>query len=80
MKTIQILGTGCAKCNALAEATKKAADELGLEYEIEKVTDIKAIMGFGVMTTPALAVEGNVKVAGKVPGHAELITLLNAGN
>jgi small redox-active disulfide protein 2 len=76
MKKLQILGTGCAKCNALAEAVKHAADELGLAYEIEKVTDIKAIMSFGVMTTPALVVDGTVKVAGKVPGHAELKTLL----
>lgn len=78
MKKLQILGTGCAKCNALAEAAKTAADELGVEYEIEKVTDIKTIMSFGVMTTPALAVDGTVKVAGKVPGHAELKTLLGA--
>jgi len=78
MKKLQILGTGCPKCNALAEAAKTAADELGLEYEIEKVTDLKAIMSFGVMTTPALVVDGTVKIAGKVPGHAELKTLLGA--
>ncbi|MEI8312347.1 MAG: thioredoxin family protein [Verrucomicrobiota bacterium] len=78
MKKLQILGTGCPKCNALAEAAKTAADELGLEYEIEKVTDLKAIMSFGVMTTPALVVDGSVKIAGKVPGHAELKTLLGA--
>ena len=80
MRTLQILGTGCAKCNALTEATKRAADELGIEYEVKKVTDIKSIMAFGVMTTPALAVDGVVKVAGKVPGHAQLKTLLNSGN
>jgi small redox-active disulfide protein 2 len=78
MKKLQILGTGCAKCNALAEATIKAANEIGLEYEVEKVTDIKAIMSFGVMMTPALAVDGAVKVTGKVPGHSELKALLNA--
>ncbi|MCX6969763.1 MAG: thioredoxin family protein [Verrucomicrobia bacterium] len=78
MKKLQILGTGCAKCNALAEAAKTTADELGLEYEIEKVTDLKAIMSFGVMTTPALVVDGTVKVAGKVPGHAELKTFLGS--
>ena len=78
MKKLQILGTGCAKCNALAEATKTAADELGLEYEIGKVTDIKTIMAFGVMTTPALAVDGTVKVVGKVPSHADLKVLLSA--
>ena len=78
MKKLQILGTGCAKCNALEEAAKTAADELGLEYEIEKVTDLKAIMSFGVITTPALVVDGTVRVAGKVPGHAELKTFLGS--
>lgn len=77
MKKIQILGAGCAKCNALAEATKKAAEELGLEYEFEKITDIKTIMSFGVMMTPALVVDGAVKVAGKVPGHTELKALID---
>jgi len=80
MKKLQILGTGCAKCTALTEATKKAADELGLEYEIAKVTDIKDIMAFGVMMTPALAVDGAVKITGKVPSLAELKTLLSAAN
>ena len=78
MKKLQILGTGCPKCIALAEATKKAADEIGLEYELGKVTDIKEIMAFGVMTTPSLAVDGAVKVAGKVPNHTELKALLSA--
>lgn len=76
MKTIQILGTGCAKCNKLAEASKAAADELGLDYEIEKITDMMRFADFGVMMTPALAVDGDVKVAGKVPAHEELKTML----
>ena len=80
MKKLQILGTGCAKCNALTEDTKKAADELGLDYEIGKVTEIKDIMAFGVMMTPALAIDGTVKVAGKVPSHSELKALLSATN
>lgn len=67
MKKIQILGTGCKKCNDLAESAKKAAESMGIEYELEKVNDIQKIMEFGVMTTPALAVDGEVKVAGKVP-------------
>ena len=67
MKKIQILGTGCPKCKKLAENTEAAAKQLGVEYEIEKVTDIKDIMGFGVMMTPALVVDGEVKVSGKVP-------------
>ena len=73
---LQILGTGCAKCNALTQATEKAAQTLGLQYELEKVTDLQRIMGFGVMTTPALVVDGKVIVAGKVPSVSELQKLL----
>jgi small redox-active disulfide protein 2 len=76
MKTIQILGTGCAKCKQLAENAEKAAQELGIEYRIEKVTDINQIMSFGVMMTPALAVDGAVKLAGKVCSPAEIKPLL----
>ena len=64
---IQILGTGCPKCQKLAENAKAAASELGLEYQLEKVTAIDQITKFGVMVTPALAVDGVVKVAGRVP-------------
>lgn len=67
MKKIQILGTGCSKCIKLEEISRKAADKLGMEYEVEKVKDIKKIMEFGVMMTPALVVDGEVKVAGRVP-------------
>ena len=80
MKKLQILGTGCAKCASLANAVELAAKELGLEYEIEKVTDLKRIMSFGVMTTPALAVDGTVKIAGKVPGVDKLKALLSTTN
>lgn len=66
MKKIQILGTGCAKCQKLTENAKAAADQLGLDYEIEKVTDLSEIGKFGVMMTPALAVDGQVKCAGKL--------------
>lgn len=76
MKKLQILGTGCPKCKKLAEATEEAAKNLGIEYELEKVTDITAIMSFGVMMTPALAVDGKVKVSGKIPSIAELRTIL----
>lgn len=76
MKKLQILGTGCAKCLKLAENTKTAADALGLEYQIEKVTQIDEIMKFGVMYTPALAVDGVVKVAGKVPDVEALKNML----
>ena len=67
MKKLQILGTGCPKCKKLTENAEAAAKALGIEYTIEKVTDIDEIMKFGVMMTPALAVDGQVKVAGKVP-------------
>jgi small redox-active disulfide protein 2 len=73
---LQILGTGCAKCDALMQATEKAAHALGLQYELEKVTDLKRIMSFGVMMTPALVVEGQVKVSGKVPSLDELKSIL----
>jgi small redox-active disulfide protein 2 len=73
---LQILGTGCAKCNALAQATEQAAQALGLQYELEKVTDLNRIMSFGVMVTPALVVDGKVKVSGKVPSVDELKKLL----
>jgi small redox-active disulfide protein 2 len=61
---IQILGTGCPKCKTLAANAEKAVAELGIQAEIEKVTDIKAIMAFGVMMTPALAIDGVVKSSG----------------
>ena len=72
MKKIQILGTGCPKCKKLAEFTETAAKELGLEYELEKVTKISDIMKFGVMSTPGLVVDGKVKIAGKVPTIEQL--------
>ncbi len=76
MKKIQILGTGCPKCRKLAENTETAAKELGIEYELEKVTKINDIMKFGVMMTPALAVDGKVKVVGKVASVEELKEML----
>ena len=72
MYKIEVLGTGCAKCNKLEETARKASDELGIEYEVVKVKDINKIMEYGVMITPALVVNGVVKVAGKVPGVDEL--------
>jgi small redox-active disulfide protein 2 len=64
---IQILGTGCPKCKKTMEVAEKAVKELGVQAEIEKVTDINQIMNFGVMMTPALAIDGVVKVSGKIP-------------
>ncbi|HOL67299.1 MAG TPA: thioredoxin family protein [bacterium] len=76
MKKIQILGTGCPKCKKLSENAEIAARELGLEYELVKVTNINDIMNFGVMMTPALAVDGEVKVSGKVPTVEEIKQML----
>ena len=76
MPLIQILGTGCPKCKKLAENAEAAAKALGIEYELEKVTDIDRIMGFGVMMTPALVVDGQVKVAGSVPTAEEIRKML----
>jgi len=72
MTKIQILGTGCPKCKQLAENAEKAVQELNGNYEIIKVTDINEIMKFGVMMTPALAVENEVKSVGKVLSVEEI--------
>ncbi len=77
MKKIQILGTGCPKCKALAENAEAAAKELGIEYEIEKVTQINDMMAFGVMVTPALVIDGQVKVAGKVASPEDIKGMLS---
>lgn len=74
----EVLGTGCAKCNKLEETTKAAADKLKITYEMHHIRDINAIVKRGVMVTPALAVDGNVVVAGRVPSEAELTTILTA--
>mgnify|MGYP001552786209 CR=1 FL=1 len=76
MKEIAILGTGCKKCNTLFELTEKAASELGLECQISKVTELDKIMTFGVMITPALVIDGEIKVQGKLPKYEALKNLL----
>ena len=76
MKKIQVLGPGCPKCNELAEDVVKAAMELNIKYDFEKITDMRDIMKFGVMMTPALVVDGVVKVSGRVPPIAELKRML----
>ncbi|MDM7998051.1 MAG: thioredoxin family protein [Acidobacteriota bacterium] len=73
---IQILGTGCPKCKKLAETAETAAKELGIDYELEKVTDIDKILAYGVMMTPGLAVDGDVKSVGKVPSVDEVKKML----
>ncbi len=76
MIKIQILGTGCAKCEKLAANAKQAADNLGLAYELVKIKDLNEIMAFGLMTTPGLAVNGKVLAAGKLPSPAEIEKLI----
>jgi len=76
MPLLQILGTGCPKCKKLAENTEAAAKALGLDYQLEKVTEITKIMAFGVMITPALVVDGQVKTAGKVPSPDDIKKML----
>jgi small redox-active disulfide protein 2 len=73
---LEILGTGCPKCIKLEELTKKAAEELGIDAEITKVKEIEKIMNYGVMITPALVVDGEVKVAGKVPTLEDIKKLI----
>jgi small redox-active disulfide protein 2 len=74
---IRILGTGCPKCHKLEEETRQAAQELQLDCNIEKVTELKDILAYGVMITPALVVDGNVKVVGKVPARDEIKQMLS---
>lgn len=77
MKKLQILGTGCPKCKKLTENTEAAAKALGIEYELAKVTEVNEIMKFGVMMTPALVVDGEVRVVGKVPSADEIKSMLS---
>ena len=76
MKLVQILGTGCAKCEKLKSHAEQAIRELGVAAEIQKVTDITKITEFGVMMTPALVVDGQVKVVGKVSSPDEIKSFL----
>ena len=77
MKKLQILGSGCPKCRQMAENTEAAAEKLKLDCNIEKVTAINEISKFGVMVTPALVIDGQVKVVGKVPTVEEIKGLLS---
>jgi small redox-active disulfide protein 2 len=73
---IKVLGTGCAKCKTLEKATQEAVAKLGVNATITKVEDIVEIMNFNVMTTPALVIDGEVVVKGKVPSVDEIVKLL----
>ena len=72
MKKIEVLGTGCRKCSDLADTVKKTVEEMGIEYDLTKITDIQKIVEYGVMTTPALVVDGEVKVSGKIPSADDI--------
>ncbi len=73
---IQILGTGCPKCKKLTENAREAVNDLGIECEIEKIEDINEITSFGVMMTPALVIDGEVKIVGKVASADEIKQLI----
>jgi small redox-active disulfide protein 2 len=75
---IQVLGTGCAKCKLLTANAEQAVAALGVEATVEKVEDLREIVKFGVMTTPALVVDGKVRVAGKVLSPDALMALLRS--
>ena len=74
---IQILGTGCPKCKQLADNVKLAIEESAVDAKIEKITEISEIIDFGVMMTPALAINGEIKFVGKVPSVKEIKEILN---
>ncbi|MBL7972623.1 MAG: TM0996/MTH895 family glutaredoxin-like protein [Prolixibacteraceae bacterium] len=76
---IKVLGTGCAKCMSLEKATRQAVEESGIEATVTKVEDFIEIMKLGVMTTPALVVDGKVLVKGRVPSVAEIKELIAKG-
>jgi small redox-active disulfide protein 2 len=76
MKKIQILGTGCARCKKLQENAEMAANDLGLEYTMEKVTDIQEIMKFRIMHTPGLVIDGELKSSGQVLSMYQIKKLL----
>ena len=73
---VKILGSGCSKCEKLAELTKEVAADLGIEINMEKITDMKDIMAMGVMTTPGLVIDGEVKASGRLPKKDEIKKIL----
>ena len=74
---IEILGTGCAKCNALEEATKQAIAKIGGFHTVDKVEDVMKIMEYGVMNTPGLVVDGEVLSTGKLLSVDDIVILLS---
>jgi len=76
MKRIQVLGPGCARCEKLLSNVQEAVEQASVEATVEKVTDINAITSYGVMATPALVIDGEVKVVGRVASPEEIVKLL----
>ena len=76
VKHLKVLGPGCARCEQLAKSTRAAAEELELDYELEKITDLDRFIDYGLMMTPGLVVDGELKVHGQVPSIEELKELL----
>jgi small redox-active disulfide protein 2 len=76
MKKLIVLGPGCPRCDSLAKLTRQAADQIGIDYELEKLTDIKQFASYGVMMTPGLVVDGELKVQGRVPSLEEIKAML----
>ncbi|HEX4884064.1 MAG TPA: thioredoxin family protein [Casimicrobiaceae bacterium] len=79
MKNVKVLGTGCANCRATVQRIETAARELGVDVDIEKVEDVRAILGYDVMATPAVVVDGRVVHAGGIPGREQIAAWLRAG-
>lgn len=77
MKKLQVLGTGCSSCTRLAELVQYAATQLGLEFELDKIGDIDKILAFDIVSTPALVVDGEVKVSGSVPSLNEIKEMIS---
>jgi len=77
VRKLIVLGPGCPRCETLAKLTGQAADQLGIDYQLEKLTDIKQFINYGLMMTPGLVVDGELKVQGKVPSVDELKALLS---
>ena len=75
---IEVLGSGCANCNALEAATRQALQQLGIDEPVAKITDYGQIASYGVMSTPALAIDGDVKTTGRVPTVDEITNLITA--
>jgi small redox-active disulfide protein 2 len=77
MRKLEVYGPGCPKCEKLAQLVREAAEAAGIEYELEKVTDINRITAAGVIMTPALAVDGEIKIVGKVPDREQIKKMIS---